>query len=47
MGLYRESEIRRELMGKCDQRPVIFTARVGSDAFYTLTGMTVLDADAK
>ena len=42
MGLYRESDIRRELLEKCDEQPVVFTARVGSETVYELTGATVL-----
>ncbi len=42
MGLYYESDIRRELIEKCDEAPVVFTARVGSETVYELTGATVL-----
>ena len=47
MGLYRESNIHRELLAKCDERPVVFTARVGSDTVYEITGATVLSDDIR
>lgn len=42
MGLYRESDIHRELLEKCDEHPVVFAARVGSETVYEVTGATVL-----
>ncbi len=47
MGLYRHADIHRELVKKCDEDPVVFTARVGSDTVYEVTGATVLPLDVK
>ena len=47
MGLYRESNIHRELLKKCDEHPVVFTARVGSETVYELTGATILPDNAE
>ena len=47
MGLYRHADIHRELVKKCDEDPVVFTARVGSHTVYEVTGATVLPLDAK
>ncbi len=42
IGSYRISDIHRDLVKKCDTEPVVFTARVGSDAVYDAVGATVL-----
>ena len=47
LGLYRSADIHRELLEKCDDDPVVFTARVGSDTVYEITGATVLSDDIK
>ena len=47
IGLYGESDVHRELVDKCDEKPVVFSARVGSIAVYQLGGATIVDDDAK
>ena len=47
LGLYREADIHRELLEKCDDDPVVFTARVGSETVYEITGATVLYDDVR
>ena len=47
LGLYRSADIHRELLEKCDEHPVVFSARVGSDTVYEITGATVLSDDIK
>ena len=47
LGFFRAADIHRELLEKCDDDPVVFTARVGSDTVYEITGATVLSDDVK
>ena len=47
LGLYREAEIHRELVEKCDDQPVVFAARVGAETVYEITGATVLSDHIK
>ena len=47
LGLYSAADIHRKLVEKCDEDPVVFTARVGSDAVYEITGATVLYDDER
>ena len=47
LGVYRAADIHRELWEKCDDDPVVFTARVGSATVYEITGATVLSDDIK
>ena len=42
LGRNRAAEIHRELLEKCGGEAVVFTARVGSDVVYEVSGPTVL-----